>query len=144
MRIPKTNRTIYIVRGKEKFWNALLGGALVAPVTVLALYGLSGPETFEPPSPAELRVAVAAFIAGSFASALAFTSPNSDVPGSGTPGGKLAERLAEVEAELAAARARLLERVAPEATPPQPSTLAVQPLRPEPRPAERTDEDEAG
>ena len=163
MRIPKTNKTIHIVRGKEKFWNALLGGAMVAPVTVFALYAISGQETFEAPGPEELRVAVGMFIAGSFGAALAYLSPNSDVPGSGTSGGKLAERLTEAEAELAAARALMASppsqpggaaprgRVKPAGTPepepepiPQPAVLAVKPLRPAPRPAERTDEDEAG
>ena len=131
MKIPKTNKHVYIIRGKEKFWNALLGGAMVAPVTVFALYAMSGSETFEPPGPEELRVAVGMFIAGSFGAALAYLSPNSDVPGSGTSDGKIADRLVEVEAELASTRAQLIARMEPAPSAIKPSESV--PLRPRAR-----------
>lgn len=140
----------YIVRGKEKFWNALLGGGMVTVVTVFALWAVSGTGAFEPPGPEEIRMAVVGFVAGTFAATLAYLSPNSPVPGSGTELGVLAERLAEVEtlerqwkedlAALRTERAALATQKPPQPEVPQPSPLAQKPAAAPRRPAERTDE----
>ena len=133
------------IRGYEKAWMALAG--LSVPVTTGALWLVSASGEIPPPSPENITAAVVATVATLFAAFGAYIAANSKPENQAELEAMAAEilRQSAVASRQAPEPHRSQTGAKPEPDPvPQPSILAAKPLRPEPRPAERTDEDETG
>ena len=139
-------------RGYEKAILAAVVG-LSFPVTTLIIAGLSARGVVPAPTEAEILNAIEQMRNGILAAVAVFLAANS--PSSAEDEMRLyASRLIQEAQQRGAQPALVATRPEPnrsqsgaasEPEPvPQPTILAVKPLRPAPRPAERTDEDEAG
>ena len=130
------------IRGYEKAWMALAG--LSVPVTTGALWLVSLSDAVPAPPPESISAAVVAAVATLFACFGAFIAANSKPEGQAEIEQLAAQILRQSASDVAIhLREPVKPASEPEVPPPQPSILAVQPLRPEPRKTERMDgEDE--